>query len=109
MTRLICALAFLLLSGCIGGTTILAKPGATQQDFENDRYDCQVMLGYQGHAGGNEPGSQLIDYLARGKAATQRCLERKGWREVQQQEQQPTAAPTTEAKPVPGNLASPYF
>lgn len=52
-----------------------AKPG----DFERDKYDCEAMLGYRGHAGGNQPTDQLADYMVRGRDEMRACLQRKGW------------------------------
>lgn len=75
-----------LLCMCLYGcspmvfTKVDAKPG----DFDNDKYDCEVQLGYAGHAGGNRPSDQLSDYIVRGRAETKRCLERKGWALAQQ-------------------------
>ena len=68
------------VAGC--ATTKLDKPGAAPGDFERDKYDCELKLGYVGHAGGNQPTDQLADYLVRGKSETIRCMKMKGWVEV---------------------------
>lgn len=77
-----CGMVALLLAGC--SPMRFAKAGAKPGDFENDKYDCEVQLGYAGHAGGNRPSDQLADYAVRGRSETKRCLERKGWRLVEE-------------------------
>lgn len=72
----------LSLYGC-GGPTVFAKQGAGQVEFSQDKYDCEVLLGYRGHAGRTQPTDQLADFIVRGKAEMQACLERKGWQVVQ--------------------------
>lgn len=51
--------------------------------FEDDKYDCELALGYRGHAGRTSPTDQLSDYIVRGRDEMQRCLQRKGWRLAQ--------------------------
>lgn len=70
----VCALA-----GC---TPIQFKNNGSKNTFAQDKYDCEVLLGYRGHTGGNRPTDQLADYLVRGRDETRACLERKGWVEV---------------------------
>ena len=60
------------IAGC--ATTVMEKPGAAAGEFEHDKYDCELKLGYVGHAGGNQPTDQLADYLVRGKSETTRCM-----------------------------------
>lgn len=50
--------------------------------IEQDSYDCQVMLGYRGHAGGNRPTDQLESALLNGRGEMTACLQRKGWKRV---------------------------
>jgi len=71
----------MLLAGC--APMRFAKDGAKPGDFERDKYDCEVTLGYAGHAGGNKPSDQLADYIVRGRDETKRCLQRKGWQLVE--------------------------
>lgn len=67
----------LLAAGC--APMQFENAGSTNK-FENDKYDCEVLLGYRGHAGGVQPTDQLGDFLVRGRSEMQACLERKGWR-----------------------------
>lgn len=52
--------------------------------LKQDEYDCQVLLGYRGHAGGTQPTDQLADVIVRGRSEMQACLERKGWKRIAQ-------------------------
>jgi hypothetical protein len=69
-----------MLSGC---APMQFENAGSQNKFEDDKYDCEVMLGYRGHAGGNQPTDQLADMLVRGRDEMKRCLERKGWKLAQ--------------------------
>lgn len=69
----------LLLSAC---STMRFENAGSQNKFEDDKYDCEVLLGYRGHAGGVQPTDQLGDFLVRGRDEMRACLMRKGWREV---------------------------
>ena len=83
MKHLFVVLGGWLLAGLAGcATTVLEKPGAVAGEFERDKYDCELKLGYIGHAGGTQPTDQLADYIVRGKSETIRCLRMKGWTEV---------------------------
>lgn len=70
-------LPVLLLAAC---APMQFENAGSQNKFEDDRYDCEVLLGYRGHAGRTQPTDQLSDYLVRGRDEMQRCLERKGWK-----------------------------
>lgn len=74
----------LLLTACAftGCAPMQFRSNGAKNSFEQDKYDCEVMLGYRGHAGGTKPTDQLADYLVRGRTETKTCLERKGWVEV---------------------------
>lgn len=71
---------FLLLTAC---APMQFENAGSQNKFEDDKYDCELALGYRGHAGGNQPTDQLGDMLVRGRDEMKRCLERKGWRLAQ--------------------------
>ena len=60
--------------------------------FEQDKYDCEVLLGYHGPAG--ETQGRSADYIVLGRLKTEACLERKGWRRTdgEVQAKQPDAA-----------------
>lgn len=79
----------LILTAC---APLQFENAGSQNKFEDDRYDCQVQLGYIGNVGGNRPTDQLSDYLVRGQSSMQRCLERKGWRVVQPKKNAASAA-----------------
>src|SRR4026208_2231337 len=48
--------------------------------FQQDKYDCELLLGYRGGAYAPQPTDQLADFLVRGRDEMQACLERKGWK-----------------------------
>jgi hypothetical protein len=50
--------------------------------FEDDKYDCEVMLGYRGAPRIDDNSKQLADIIVNARDQTQRCLERKGWKRV---------------------------
>lgn len=52
--------------------------------IEDDKYDCQVMLGYRGAPKSDDTSKQLADIMVNARSEMQRCLERKGWRLAQQ-------------------------
>lgn len=52
----------------------------SQNKFEDDKYDCQVMLGYRGAPRIDDTSKQLADIIVNARDEMQRCLERKGWR-----------------------------
>jgi hypothetical protein len=52
--------------------------------FEDDKYDCELVLGYRGQPRLDDTSKQLADILVNSRAELQRCLERKGWRLAQQ-------------------------
>jgi hypothetical protein len=51
--------------------------------FEDDKYDCELALGYRGQPRLDDTSKQLADILVNSRAELQRCLERKGWRLAQ--------------------------
>lgn len=77
-TLLIFLIAF--VSAC---TPMRFENISSKNTFDQDKYDCQVLLGYRGHTAGVQPTDQLFDYAVRGQYEMQKCLERKGWRLVQ--------------------------
>lgn len=66
-----------LLSGC---APIQFENAGSQNKFEDDKYDCQVMLGYRGAPRIDNTSKQLADIIVNARDEMQRCLERKGWR-----------------------------
>lgn len=48
--------------------------------FEDDKYDCEVMLGYRGQPRLDDTTKQLADVIVNARAELKRCLERRGWR-----------------------------
>jgi len=82
MIRLIGFLGLVLIvSGC---APMQFQNAGSANTLEQDRYDCEVMLGYRGHAGGTQPTDQLADFIVRGRSEMQTCLERKGWKRTDQ-------------------------
>lgn len=67
----------LVLTGCAGPMQF--KNMSSANTFEQDKYDCEVLLGYRGHLGGVQPTDQLADFIVRGRSEMQACLTRKGW------------------------------
>ena len=70
------------VTAAIGGCTAPMKfeNAESANTFEQDKYDCEVLLGYRGPAGETEPTDHLADYLVFHRLKTEACLERKGWR-----------------------------
>ena len=69
------------LTAAIGGcaSPMQFENAESANTFEQDKYDCEVLLGYRG-AGDTQPSDHLADYILLGRVKTQSCLERKGWR-----------------------------
>jgi hypothetical protein len=68
-----------VMTGC---SKMVFKNNGSTHSLAQDKYDCELALGYRGHAGGNRPTDQLADYIVRGRSETKACLESKGWIEV---------------------------
>lgn len=79
MGKLIGVMACLLLAGC---APMQFKNLSSPNTLEQDKYDCELALGYRGHAGRTQPTDQLGDFIVRGRQEMQACLERKGWQRV---------------------------
>lgn len=92
------------VAGCT--PTVLVKPGAAPGEFEHDKYDCELKLGYVGHAGGNQPTDQLADYIVRGKSETIRCMKMKGWVEAEEQKSGATPTQNRPVEPAASDLAA---
>lgn len=71
---------FILLTAC--AEMRFENAGSTNK-FEDDKYDCQVLLGYRGQARHSDTSKQLADIMVNARDEMQRCLERKGWRLAQ--------------------------
>jgi PDZ domain-containing protein len=90
------------VTAAIGGCAAPMKfeNAESANTFEQDKYDCEVLLGYRGPAGETEPTDHLADYLVFHRLKTEACLERKGWRrtdgEVQAKMSQPGEQPKAE-------------
>lgn len=67
----------LLLSAC---SPMRFENAGSPNKFEDDKYDCQVMLGYRGAPRIDDTTKQLADIMVNARDEMQRCLERKGWR-----------------------------
>lgn len=48
--------------------------------FHDDKYDCEVLLGYRGQPRLDDTSKQLADIIVNSRDELQRCLERKGWK-----------------------------
>jgi len=70
------------LTAAIGGCAapMQFEKAESTNTFEQDEYDCEVLLGYRDHAGETQPTDHLADYIALYRLKMQGCLERKGWR-----------------------------
>jgi hypothetical protein len=74
----------LLLTGC---TTVWVRPGATQQDFAQDKYQCMnesernVVIGASGSQGfvGAAVGGMAFGAAMAQKARFDSCMEAHGW------------------------------
>lgn len=69
------------LGGC---TPVRFQNVSSKNTFDQDKFDCSVLMGYAGHAGGNQPTDQLLNYAVRGQSDMRSCLERKGWKAVEE-------------------------
>lgn len=90
MKRLIAtAVIGLALAGC--APTMWHRPGATQQDYYRDAYECErESMGLKGgyvavgpNAAGQIATAHLLDAIAM-SGMQYRCMQAKGWREVVQ-------------------------
>jgi len=71
---------FVLLLFVVSCAPIQFENAGSQNKFEDDKYDCQVMLGYRGAPRIDDTSKQLADIIVNARDEMQRCLERKGWR-----------------------------
>lgn len=69
----------LILSAC---ATAQYENFGSENTFENDQYDCQVMLGYRGQSRNSDISQNLADAIVNGPDEMRRCLHRKGWKVV---------------------------
>lgn len=70
-------IAFVVLSAC---APMQYENVGSQNRMEDDRYDCQVTLGYRGQSRNADMSQNLADALVNGPDEMRRCMERKGWR-----------------------------
>ena len=70
------------LTAAIGGCAapMQFENAVSANTYEQDEYDCEVLLGYRGEAGETQPRDHLADYILLYRLKMQGCLERKGWR-----------------------------
>jgi hypothetical protein len=74
--NLIAIAAFLVLASCARPTWV--KPGATQQDYATDSYQCEKDARQSGYFGGGLVGAaNMADFASR-------CMVAHGWRTVDQ-------------------------
>lgn len=66
------------IGGCVSPMQFENAEGTNT--LEQDKHDCEVLLGYRGDMGETQPTDHMADYLLLGRLKTQSCLERKGWR-----------------------------
>ena len=78
MTYLLTVLLF--LSAC---APMQFENAGSANKLEDDKFDCEVALGYRGQARHSDNSKQLAEIMVNGREDMQRCLERKGWRRVQ--------------------------
>ena len=76
-------LAIFVLIYLYGCSPVTFQNAGSANTFEQDKYDCTVILGYRGHAGRTQPTDQLADYIVRGQSEMRACLERKGWKAIE--------------------------
>ncbi len=69
------SLTLILLTAC--GKVLYTKPGATSQDFEQDKFECENKLGIASAVG--DPTDKLAYWMVRGREDMDRCLRSKGW------------------------------
>lgn len=72
MKKLILLATILTLAGC-SMNKVYVKPGASSQDFERDKWECQAQAGQI--SGGT--GAYADPFLVR--SLTMQCLEVRGW------------------------------
>lgn len=68
-----------LLSAC---SPMRYENAGSQNKFQDDKYDCELALGYRGQPRLDDNSKQLADLIVNGRAELQRCLERKGWKRI---------------------------
>lgn len=78
--RYLIVIALVLLSAC---SAARYENAGSQNKFEDDQYDCQVLLGYRGQSRNDDVSQNIADVLVNGPDEMRRCLQRKGWRVVQ--------------------------
>lgn len=72
MKKLILLATVLVLAGC-AGQRVWTKPGATAQDFERDKWECQAQAGQTSAGMGDLGNAWLV------KDLTMDCLRMRGW------------------------------
>lgn len=71
---------FILLTACV---PMRFENAGSQNKFEDDKFDCEVALGYRGQARHSDTSKQLAEILVNGRDDMQACLVRKGWKLAQ--------------------------
>lgn len=69
----------LVLSAC--APMRFENAGSTNK-LEDDKFDCEVALGYRGQARHSDTSKQLAEIMVNARDDMRACLKRKGWREV---------------------------
>jgi uncharacterized protein YceK len=75
MKKLILLATVLILAGC-ASQRVWTKPGATAQDFERDKWDCQAQASQMAGSMG-DPGNPFNALMV--KDLTMDCLRMRGW------------------------------
>lgn len=73
-------IVLLFLSAC---APMQFENAGSANKLEDDKFDCEVALGYRGQARHSDNSKQLAEIMVNAREDMQRCLERKGWRRVQ--------------------------
>ena len=73
-------LVFVVVTAC---APVQFDTAGNTSKFEDDRYDCELALGYRGAPRSDDMTMQLANVLVNGQSEMKRCLERKGWKAKQ--------------------------
>ncbi len=91
MTRMMLLTLALLLTGC-GGPTYWTKPGAQPGEFAKDKSECEVELELirMWRPAGTTDGVAYV-LVHRGRHQLEHCLKAKGWQQIEQPSEEPSA------------------